>query len=198
MTDALPQVEAGDASPRQSLSKRQASTVTALLDAGLALLREEGYDALTLRAVAARARVTHTTAYAYFTSKGHLVAEILWRRLADVPAPKPNPGAPLAKRVTEALSGPGLLFADDPALSDAGLSALLLRDPDVRRLRDAIALDLARRIETALGPDTEAELREAVLLAFSGAMLQAGMGYFDFAGAVQRVASMATLLDRPQ
>ena len=196
MSDALPQVAAGDASPRQALSKRQASTVTALLDAGLALLREGGYDALTLRAVAARARVTHTTAYAYFTSKGHLVAEVLWRRLAEVPHAKPNPRAPLATRVADALSGPGLLFADDPALADAGLSALLLRDPDVRRLRDAIALDLARRIQTALGTDVDSQVGDAVLLAFSGAMLQAGMGYFDVAGAVSRVASMAALLDR--
>ena len=195
MTDAVRQVEAGDASPRQSLSKRQASTVTALLDAGLALLREVGYDDLTLRAVATRARVTHTTAYAYFTSKGHLAAEVLWRRLAEVPHPEPDLSAPLADRVTDALSGPGLLFADDPVLADAGLSALLLRDPDVRRLRDAIALDLAQRIQTSLGPDADGALVDAVLLAFSGAMLQAGMGYFDFAGAVRRVASIAALLD---
>jgi len=168
--------------------------VTALLDAGLDHLRDHGYDELTLRSVAARAGVTHTTAYNYFTSKAHLVAEIFWRHLSAVPAPSPDAELPLADRITQALNGPSMLLADEPGLADAALSALLLGDPDICRLRNTIGLDLSRRVETAVGPDADPQVVEAVLLAFSGAMLQAGMGYFDFAGVVQRISRLAALL----
>jgi hypothetical protein len=194
VTDPAPRIEAGAPRPRQRLSQRQASTVTALLDAGLDHLRDHGYDQITLRAVAARAGVTHTTAYNYFTSKAHLVAEIFWRHLSAVPTPSPGADLALEDRITQALNGPGLLLADEPALADAALSALLLSDPDIRRLRNAIGLDLSLRIEIAIGPDADPEVVEAVLLAFSGAMLQAGMGYFDFAGVVPRISKLAALL----
>jgi TetR/AcrR family transcriptional regulator, cholesterol catabolism regulator len=196
VTDPVSRLEAGDLRPRQRLTKRQASTVTALLDAGLEYLRDHGYSELTLRAVAARAGVTHTTAYNYFTSKAHLVAEIFWRQLQAVPGPISDPTAPLGDRVTEALRGPGLLLAGEPALADAALSALLLQDPDIRRLRNAIGADLAFRIQTALGADADPQVVEAVLLAFSGAMLQAGMGYFTFPGVIERIGGLAALLER--
>jgi hypothetical protein len=35
-----------------------------------------------------------------------------------------------------------------------------------------------------------------VLLVFSGAMVQAGMGYFDYDGVVRRVARTAALIDQ--
>jgi AcrR family transcriptional regulator len=183
-------------STRQWLSKRQSATVAALLVAGLDLLREVGYEQLTIRSVAGRVGVTHTTAYAYFSSKGHLVAEMLWRRLEALPAPMTDPSMSLAARITEALRDPGLLLADEPALSQAALAALLTQDPDVSRLRDAIGAELARRIECTLDGAAEPDLTEALLLAFSGAMLQAGMGYFDFSGVVSRMSSVAGLLDR--
>jgi AcrR family transcriptional regulator len=183
-------------STRHGLSKRQSATVTALLDAGLDHLREHGYEQLTIRAVAIRAGVTHTTAYSYFSSKDHLVAEMLWRRLEALGPPVTDQTMSLPDRITEALGGPGLVLSDDPALAQAGLTALLTQDPDVARLRDTIGADLARRIQSALGDGADGRLTEALLLAFSGAMLQAGMGYFDFSEVVRRMASMARLLER--
>jgi len=64
-----------------------------------------------------------------------------------------------------------------------------------RAVADAIGGDLFRRIRSALGDDADRALIEALLLAFSGAMLQAGMGYFDFAGVVERMESVARQLD---
>jgi AcrR family transcriptional regulator len=81
--------------PRQRLTDRQLAMVKALIEAGLAEVRASGYDHLTIRAVATRAGVTHTTAYTYFASKAHLVAEVFWRRLQEVPRPAVDPGAPL-------------------------------------------------------------------------------------------------------
>lgn len=182
-------------STRQGLTTRQGATVAALLDAGLDQLRQHGYEQLTIRAVATRAGVTHTTAYSYFSSKGHLVAEMLWRRLEALPPPVTQPTMSLPDRITEALGGPGLVLSEDPALAQAGLAALLTEDPDVRRLRDTIGADLATRIESALGDTADGEVTQALLLAFSGAMLQAGMGYFDFSDVVRRMASMARLFE---
>ena len=170
---------------------RRAATVDALLDAGVAELGDIGYDTLTLRSVATRAGVTHTTAYEYFSTKAALVAEVFVRRLGDLPPPPIDPHQPVAERVTAALSGPSLLLADDPALASAALAALLDGDPEVVRLRTRVGALLTARLEEALGPDGDPAVVEAMLLAFSGAMLQAGMGYFDYDGVVRRMARLA-------
>ena len=190
---AVPPSPDGARSTRQVLSKRQAATVDALLDAGLAALHEVGWEGLSLRDVAVRAGVTHTTAYNYFTSKEHLVAEINWRLLQALPDPDPQPGDPLAERLTEALRGPSELFSADNDLADAVLASMVARDPDIMRLRDAIGGELLRRLELAAGPGHDPELVWAALMLYSGAMVQAGMGYFTFDEVVGQVAA---LLDR--
>ena len=48
---------------------------------------KRGYDGLTVRTVARRAGVAPATAYTYFASKDHLLAEVLWRRLQALPVP---------------------------------------------------------------------------------------------------------------
>lgn len=176
---------------------RRAATVDALLAAGVDELREAGYDALTLRSVAARAGVTHTTAYEYFSTKAHLIAEVFVRRLAELPPPSPDDRQPVAERVTAALVGPSLVLADDPAVASGALAALLDGHPDVVRLRTSVGTLLTDRLDAALGPDTDPAIVEAMLLAFSGAMLQAGMGYFDYDGVVRRMSRLANRLSPP-
>ena len=175
------------------LSKRQAVTVDALLSAGLEALHEVGWEGLSLRDVAARAGVTHTTAYNYFTSKEHLVAEINWRLLEALPEPEPAPDAPLASRLTEALRGASQMFADDHDLADAVFASMVARDPDITRLRDAIGTELLRRLGVAAGPDHDPRVVWAALVLYSGAMVQAGMGYFTFDEVVDQVAALLEL-----
>jgi len=182
---------------RQQLTQRQGATVDALVAAGARLLDEVGYDELTLRAVAAAAGVTHTTAYTYFSSKAHLVAELFWRRLCDLPDAEFAAGSTVADRITTAMRGPSLLLADQPALAHAALPALLTTDPDVDLLRTSVGALLTDRITAALKSDADGAIVETVLLVFSGAMVQAGMGYFDYDGVVRRVARTAALLDHP-
>ena len=55
---------------------RQEETARRLVDAALETLRGSSYAELTVRAVAARANVAPATAYTYFSSKNHLVAEV--------------------------------------------------------------------------------------------------------------------------
>ena len=160
------------------------------------MLDERGYGDLTLRLVAAEADVTHTTAYTYFSSKAHLVAEVFWRLLQRIPAPVHDPAASWPERVEAALGEPGTAVSGKPELAQAALSALLSSDPDVQRLRDQIGADLAERLRTTLGEGVDPRASETILLTFSGAMLQAGMGYFDFTGVVERVRTAAELFDR--
>lgn len=184
------------ANPRRTLSERQSQTVSMLLDAALELIEEVGAEELTIRGVAARASVTHTTAYAYFSSREHLICEALWRLLSEIPRAEPVDGdATLDQRVVEALAGPGRSLADRPALARGALAAMVANDADVAAVRDQIGADLVARLQSALGDAADHRLPETLLLAFSGAMLQAGMGYFDFDGVVERMATVARQLD---
>jgi AcrR family transcriptional regulator len=175
-------------------TRRQEATVDALVAAALDHLREHGEADLSVRAVAARAGVTHTTAYTYFRSREHLVAEVFWRRLRDQPAPTCSPEASFADRAVAALAEPALVAEDERALARAGLTALLAADDEVARLRARIGGLLARRIELAL-VDAAPHIVDALLLAYNGAMLQAGTGDASFGDVSTRLRGVADLLD---
>jgi AcrR family transcriptional regulator len=187
--------EAPAPATRQWLSKRQSATVEFLLKAGLTVLRERGYDDLSLREVAARAGVTHTTAYSYFSSKDHLIAEMYWRRLRDTPVPAPDQSAPLADRLVAALESASVVVATEDTVARGILAALVSADPDTAQVRDRIGSELGRRITEALGSDVDPRVTEGVLLLFSGAMLQAGLGYFGFEEVVDRIRSVVSVWD---
>lgn len=175
-------------------SERQQATVDALLDAALAHLRERGDDGLTVRAVAERAGVTHTTGYAYFSSRDHLVASLYWRQVRAAAEPPIDPDAAVGARVAAALSGPGQAAIADPALARAGLGALFTDEPAVVAVRDELGAHVLGRIRAALGPGADPLAVDALSLAYSGAMLQASMGYLPFAAVVDRLAALAEAL----
>ena len=181
--------------PRRRLSERQRATVGALLDATLEVVEEVGFDQLSIRTVAGRAGVTHTTAYAYFSSKDHLVAAAFWQLLGSIPHPAANGDEPAVERVVSALGPPAQALARRPALAQAALAALLTGDPDVAAVRDEVGTDLFARFRAALPADIDPALVDTLMLVFSGAMLQAGMGYFDFDGVVTRLSAAAEQLD---
>jgi AcrR family transcriptional regulator len=181
--------------PRRTLSERQRRTVSALVDATLELIEEVGADELTIRTVAGRAEVTHTTAYTYFSSKEHLICEAFWRLLDGIPRSSEGaPGRTADRRVIDALAAPARSLAQRPALARAALAAMVATDPDVAAVRDQVGADLTERLQRALGDGADRRLPETLLLAFSGAMLQAGMGYFDFDGVVDRIATVVRQL----
>ena len=185
------------ANPRQLLSERQTSTVSSLLDAALTELREVGFEQLSLRTVAHRAGVTHTTAYSYFTSKSHLIAELHWRQLQQVPTARLASGASFVDRVRAAFAGPAVAMADEPALAQAVLSAFVTNEPNVLRVRDAIGDELSARLEAALGDRDEPRTHLALLTHYSGAMLVAGMLTHDYLGVIDQMESLAHLIDHP-
>ena len=67
---------AGTDSDETPRNRRQEETFRKVLTAGIEMLRESSYADLTVRAVAARAKVAPATAYTYFSSKNHLIAEV--------------------------------------------------------------------------------------------------------------------------
>ncbi len=180
-------------STRRRLTEKQADTVARLTQAAVEVLREEGFTGLTVRMVAARAGVAPATAYTYFSSKEHLVAEVFWRRLANAPTADAE-SASRADRVVAVLRGIALLLADEPELAAAVTSALLGHDPDVEHLRARIGLDIRHRVSAALGADSDPDELEALELLYAGALVRAGMGYGTYEKLADRLETSARLL----
>lgn len=180
--------------PRRQLNERQAATVQRLLDAGLAQLAEVGPEALTVRQVAVRAGVSPATAYTYFSSKNHLLAELFHRALVEDAPPAPRHASATARvqAVTRALTD---LCEQNPHLASGATIALLGSDPDVERLRLRIGGEFLTRFDEALGANSTPELVDTLVLAFSGALLQAGMGLITYADLGDRLDTVvATIL----
>ena len=88
-------------------------------------------------------------------------------------------------------------LAAEPELAAAATVALLGTDPDVKQLRRLIGVEINNRIAAALD-DEAPEVLDALSLAWSGAMLQAGMGYSDYAQMGVRLAAATRLIMRNQ
>jgi AcrR family transcriptional regulator len=179
---------------RRRVTARQADTIDGLVAAAVDEIREEGYDGLTVRNVARRAGVAPATAYTYFASKDHLVAEAYWRRLQALEPMRFDGRWSPARRAAEALRQIALLVADEPALSSACTAAMLSNDPDVAELRDRIGADVHRRLAAAVGDVPGAAARTAALdLLFTGALVQVGTGHLSYDAMADRLAEAAAL-----
>lgn len=160
----------------------------------MAELLAVGYPALTVRTVAKRAGVAPATAYTYFGSKEHLVAEVFWRRFeATEPAPVDRRRSPAA-RATDVLLGFALVVAEETELAAAVTIAMLADDPEVRELRSRIGLLLHRRLTEALGDDAAPTAVATLELAISGALLQVGTGHLAYDAIPGLLADVAALV----
>lgn len=174
---------------RQVVDGRRAETLERLLEAGAEELRAVGHEALTVRTVAARAGVSPATAYTYVASKNHLFAELFWRYL-DAERPEPTGTDALARlrSTTRALCEH---MAAAPELAAAVTPALLSSDPDVERLRLRIGGEFLARFAAAIGDDVPRDrvdaVLEALVMAFSGALLQSGMGLIAYTDLADRL-----------
>jgi AcrR family transcriptional regulator len=181
-------------SPRQGLNARQAETAERLFAAGLAELETTGHEALTVRTVAQRAGVSPATAYTYLASKNHLFAELFWRYLAaDDHVPSGRTTTERLQSVTRHLAG---RLAAAPELAAAVTPALLGTDPYVERLRLRIGGELVDRFALALGDGADPAVVDAVALAFSGALLQVGMGLMTYTELGERLDAVVAVIMR--
>jgi AcrR family transcriptional regulator len=156
-------------------------------------LRAEGFAGLTVRSVAGLAGVAPATAYTYFSSKEHLVAEVFWRRLAASPE-EADAGLDRTGRVVAVLRHIALLVADEPELAGAVTSALLGRDPDVEHLRTRIGIEIRQRLADALGSNPDPDVLEALELLYAGGLVRAGMGYGSYTEFADRLETSAKLI----
>lgn len=105
-----------------------------LLDAVLELLREVGYEALTMDAVAARARTSKATLYRLWDGKAGLVVEALGHR-GEEHEPLPDTGslrgdlAAIGARNAEAKKKP---VTDDQAALLSAVMHAMMTDPELR------------------------------------------------------------------
>jgi AcrR family transcriptional regulator len=180
-------------STRRRLTAKQADTVERLGRVAVDVLSREGFAGLTVRRVAAEAGVGAATAYTYFSSKEHLVAEVFWRRLMSAPADPPDSDDP-ATRVAAVLRRIALLVADEPEFAGAVTNALLGKDPDVELLRLRIGQDIHGRLADALGPDGDPDVIESLELLYAGALVRAGMGYGSYPEIAERLEKSARLI----
>ena len=100
-----------------------------------------------MRAVAARAKVAPATAYTYFSSKNHLIAEVYLDLVRQVPY-FTDVNDPMPSRVEQVLRHLALVVADEPEVSAACTTALLSggAEPAVAAARDRIGAEIHRRI----------------------------------------------------
>lgn len=161
--------------------------------AAIDLLTRDGFAGLTVRRVAADAGVGAATAYTYFSSKEHLIAEVFWRRLANSPCADHESADP-ATRVTEVLGHIYLLVADEPEFAGAVTTALLGKDPDIEVLRLRIGRDIRDRLAAALGSGIDHDVIDALEMLYSGALVRAGMGYVSYDEIAAKLEKSARLM----
>jgi AcrR family transcriptional regulator len=178
---------------RRHLSDRQAEAVERLVEAAGCEVEGREYAEISVRSIAKRAGVAAATAYTYFSSKDHLLAEVLWRRMRSAPH-LVDLSRPLPERVAEAVRTMGFGTADSPAVVDACTTALLGDGPDVKQVRARIGREIAARLQAALGPDGDPAVLRVLQITYTGAILSAGMGHLRFADLPDLLAEAAALL----
>ncbi|ORV86948.1 TetR family transcriptional regulator [Mycobacterium interjectum] len=176
-------------------NRRQEETFRKVLAAGIETLREKSYADLTVRAVAARAKVAPATAYTYFSSKNHLIAEVYLDLVRQVPY-FTDVNDPMPTRVDKVLRHLALVVADEPEVGAACTAALLGggTDPAVCAARDRIGAEIHRRIASAIGPGADPATVSALEMAFFGALVQAGSGQLTYREIADRLVDVARLI----
>lgn len=176
-------------------NRRQEETFRKVLAAGVEMLRESSYADLTVRAVAARAKVAPATAYTYFSSKNHLIAEVYLDLVKQVPY-FTDVNDSMTTRVDKAVRALTMVVADEPEVAAACTTALLGggSDPAVRTVRDRIGAEIHKRIRSAVGPDADPRIVSALEMTFFGALVNAGSGAFTYHQIADRLTYSVSLM----
>ena len=150
---------------RRRLTQPQQARRERILAAASALARSGGYEAVVMKDVAARARVSLGTLYRYFASKDHLLAETLlaWgselgRRLRE----SPPRAVEASERVASVFRRMARGVEQEPQLGIALTRALLSSDPSAFANREGLEAMMRDWIVQALG-DAEVADREGVV-----------------------------------
>ena len=131
------------------LSPTQAATRRRLLDAARELATEGGYEAVGMRPVAARAGVSAPTAYLYFSSKDHLLVDVLVDlagQTTETLSSRPRRGRSPVERAVATLRRAVQNVEESPKLYIATTRAYISGTPEVVHARPG-----ARAVDATLG-----------------------------------------------
>ena len=124
-----------------------------LLDAARALFGEQGYDATSIAEIGLRAGIAKSVLYHHFGSKAALYRAVIeedGRALVDaVAAAVPPPGAKAAPRLRPGLDAYLGFLSDNPD-SWRLMTRDPPRDPELRRIHEAVASDVGSALRTLL------------------------------------------------
>jgi len=160
----------------RALSPTQAATRSRLLEATRALAMDDGYDGVNVRRVAERAGVSAPTAYQYFSSKDHLLVDLLIELVTETTAAvqtRPSRGRMAADRTAGTLRRAVQRVEREPKLYVAMMRAYISGCAEVAHARGAMETTMRAWIDVALG-ETEVDDREGVV-AILESVIFAGM-----------------------
>lgn len=179
------------------LSATQSATRHRLLDAARALATEGGYEAVGMRAVAARAGVSAPTAYLYFSSKDHVLVDVLVELANETAATllaSPPHEQPAVERAVATLRRAVVNVEKEPNLYVALTRAYIAGSPAVAHARGALESSTRRWIDLALGDgefgdrDAIALILEAVIFANLVGLVTGGRAPGEIADELERTA----------
>ena len=162
-----------------------------------------GYDAVTMRDLAATAGMSLRTIYGYCGSKDHLIAEAHadWiRSFQHRLAATPPAGATPVDRVAAVMRQMGRSLARNAELTRAILRALQSNEPAVVETRDAVRHTYAAIIDAAIGDDDIQDRRAAIDVlghVINSVMAQWAAGTLTAAHAGDELERAARLVIRP-
>lgn len=129
------------------------------------LAAEGGYEAVTMTAVADRIGVSRGTIYRYFTSRDHLLAEVMgeWtQRINDDLRRNPPAGTTTADRVGEAFERIIQMGARNRGLTSALLFAATSSDPAAKEAFPSWSGPVEVYLKTLISGDQVANLEEII------------------------------------
>ncbi|AKU15490.1 TetR/AcrR family transcriptional regulator [Luteipulveratus mongoliensis] len=131
--------------PSRRTPGRDAITLDRIVDTALALVRTEGYEAVSMRRVATALDTGPASLYAHVANKRDLDQEMLGRLVRDLPVPAPDPDR-WREQVIELSRQMRDLYVGHPGLARA-VFAVVPTHPDLVRMSEGmLAIMLAGRL----------------------------------------------------
>jgi len=168
MASSTPSEDAPDPHLRKPQQDRSRRTLRRILDAGAALLAQEGPEALTVARITQRSRTSVGSFYARFSGKDDLLRYMGAQALEDALAqwdelrPELHADRSLVIRISQLVRGLTGLFAEGPGETLLLLEGIEDPHPGRRReLEDRIASDLQKLLDA---PVVRTELAARVIL----------------------------------
>ncbi len=166
-------------------------TVARIMDAAFRLVETDGFEALTMRRVAAALRTGPASLYAHVRNKAELDELLIGEVCARVPVPEPDPA-----RWTEQMLGVCRALRDEysryPGLSRAALAAAP-NSLDALRLSEGM---LAILLAAGVAPQSAAWAIDAAFLYVSAYCFEVSLRNHSDSGVDQRVLDRDDLVER--